>query len=151
MMKTKRTLRQAMLALTAIAFLGFGLAACDNSTGSGAGRERYEATAIIVTNTDWNSVWESLWGPSENTEDFTFDRAQGYWGVLRGTTSGSITEVEGTNLTAAQVRRLFSANGMDFSNAEWNAGVQRINYVGNLLMHENRGTDHLVVYMELLN
>jgi len=40
MMKTKRTLRQAILALTAIAFLGFGLAACDNSTGGGGNMVR---------------------------------------------------------------------------------------------------------------
>jgi len=36
MMKTKRTLRQTILALTAIASFGFGMAACENSTGGGS-------------------------------------------------------------------------------------------------------------------
>ena len=35
MKKNTRTLRQALVALAAIAFIGFGFAACDSPTGSG--------------------------------------------------------------------------------------------------------------------
>lgn len=58
-MKTTQTLRRAILALTALAFFGFGLAACDNPVsgnnvlgGSDITFERDGYTYIVVGNPD---------------------------------------------------------------------------------------------------